>query len=168
MLDVEGLLEAFDLGVVVVPLGHDAHGRVQFGLLGLRIVAQVDRLGLGLGRVVAPRLAPQPLLRQRLDRHLPSPFDFFFSFPSRRFGHIGGGSYLVDHVVGQVLVEVGQTVGVLAEGLVLAAQSVAGGDAPEAFQVDHVQGADVVLATCVHRPISFVVLSCFKKKSFQR
>ena len=52
----------------------------------------------------------------------------------------------MDHVVGQILVQIGQTVGILAERLVLAAQSVAGGDATETLQVDHVESADVVLA----------------------
>ena len=55
--------------------------------------------------------------------------------------------HLVHHVVGQVLVEVGQRVGVLAEGLVLPAQPVAGGDATEFHQVHDVEGADVVRAT---------------------
>ena len=36
----------------------------------LRVVAEVDGLGLGLAGVAAPRLAPQPLLRQRKHRHL--------------------------------------------------------------------------------------------------
>lgn len=108
---------------------------------------QVYRLGRGLGGVVAPRLTPQPLLRQGLDGHL------------------------VDHVVGQVLkipaetisgsagaqdktmrpvraledtnlVQVGQAVGVLAQGLVLASQSVSGRDLAELLQVYDVQGAD--------------------------
>ena len=43
---------------------------------------QVDGFGVLFGGVVAPGLAPEPLLRQRLDAHL------------------------VDHVVGQVLVQV--------------------------------------------------------------
>jgi len=46
---------------------------------GLACRYQVDGLGAPLAAVVAPRLAPQPLLRQRLDGHL------------------------VDHVVGQIL-----------------------------------------------------------------
>ena len=75
-------LERFDFLVVVVPFGYDADGGVEFGLFGHGIVAQVDGFGLLLGDVVAPRLTPEPLLRQRLDGHL------------------------VDHVVGKILIQV--------------------------------------------------------------
>jgi len=59
-------------------------------------------------------------LRQRLDQHL------------------------VNHVVGQILVEVGETVGVLAESLVLTSQSIASSDPPEFAQVHNVESADVI------------------------
>ena len=68
--------------------------------LGERIVTEIDGLGVLETLLAAPRLAPEPLLGQRLDGHL------------------------VDHVVGQVLVQVRQAVGVLAQGLVLSPQSV--------------------------------------------
>ena len=48
------------------------------------------------------------------------------------------------HVVGEILVEVGEGVGVLAERLVLPAQPVASSDPPELDQVHHVERADVV------------------------
>ena len=64
------------------------------------IVTEINRLGILQTLLAAPGLAPQPLLGQRLDGDL------------------------VDHVVGQVLVQVGQTVGVLAQCLVLSSQSV--------------------------------------------
>lgn len=59
----EFLLDRLDLRVVIVPFGYDAHGSIQFRLFRLRIVAQIDCLGLALRRVVAPSLAPQPFLR---------------------------------------------------------------------------------------------------------
>ena len=64
------------------------------------IVAEINRLGILQTLLTAPGLAPEPLLGQGLDGHL------------------------VDHVVGQVLVQVGQTVGVLAQRLVLSPESV--------------------------------------------
>ena len=66
----------------------------QLGRLGLGVVAQIDGLRLRLRLVVAPRFAPKPLLRQRVDRH-----------------H-------VLRVVGQVLVEIRQRVRVLRKLLV--------------------------------------------------
>ena len=49
------------------------------------------------------------------------------------------------HVVGEVLVQVAEAVWVLAESLVLAPQSVPGGDLAELDEVHHVDGGDVVL-----------------------
>ena len=43
---------------------------LELGDLGEGIVAEVDCLGAGLGLVGAPGLAPQPLLRQRVDRNV--------------------------------------------------------------------------------------------------
>ncbi len=40
--------------------------------------------------------------------------------------------YLVNHVVGKVLIEIGERVRVLAEGLVLATQTISGSDLTEA------------------------------------
>lgn len=76
---------------------------------------EVDGFGSGLLVVGAPGLAPEPVLRERLDAHL------------------------MDHVVRQVLIEVRQAVRVRRERLVLAAQAVASRDPPEAHQVHHVQ-----------------------------
>ena len=81
---------------------------------------QVNSLGSWLAGLAAPGLTPQPLLRQALDGHL------------------------VDHVVGQVLVQVGQGVGVLGESLVLAPQSVPRSQLSEPQQIHHVQSRDVV------------------------
>lgn len=81
---------------------------------------QVDGLRVLLGRIVAPRLAPKPLLRQTFDGHL------------------------VDHVVRQVLIQIGQAVGILTQGLVLPPQSVPSGDSPETFEIHNVKRADVV------------------------
>ena len=55
--------EAALLSVQSRPLGHDAPGPLQLGLLGQGVVAQVDGLGRSLGGVAAPGLTPQPLLR---------------------------------------------------------------------------------------------------------
>ena len=68
--------------------------------LGEGIIAEINRLGILQTLLTAPGLAPEPLLGQGLDGHL------------------------VDHVVGQVLVQVGETVGVLAQRLVLSPESV--------------------------------------------
>jgi hypothetical protein len=91
----------------------------------LWIIAQVDRFGLTLRRVVTPRFAPQPFLWQRLDWHL------------------------VDHVVGQILIQIGQTVGILTQRLILPSQSVTRSDFTESFQVNDVQGRNVILATFI-------------------
>ena len=75
--------------------------------------------------------------------------------------------HLVDHVVGEVLVEVGQAVGVLGQRLVLAPQPVTRRDLgrtlssfychssivtmtdlPELYKVHHIDGRDVILASC--------------------
>ena len=50
--------EGGDLLVVVRPLGDDPARGVQLGLLGERVVAQVDVLGGLLALLAAPRLAP--------------------------------------------------------------------------------------------------------------
>ena len=76
------------------------HHRQYLHHLGERIVAEINRLGILEALLAAPGLAPEPLLGQGLDGDL------------------------VDHVVGQVLVQVGQTVGVLAQRLVLSPESV--------------------------------------------
>ena len=65
-----GLAEGLDLVVEVGPaLADDARRLPELGLLGERVVAEVDRLGGRLGRVAAPGLAPEPLLGERVDRH---------------------------------------------------------------------------------------------------
>ena len=75
--------------------------------------------------------------------------------------------HLVDHVVGEVLVEVGQAVGVLGQRLVLAPQPVTRRDLgrtlssfychssivtmtdlPELYKVHHIDSRNVVLASC--------------------
>ncbi len=52
--------------------------------------------------------------------------------------------YGMDHVVGQVLVQVGQTVGILRKGLVLASQSITCSQLSKPKQVNNIQGTDVV------------------------
>ena len=47
-------------------------------------------------------------------------------------------------VIGQVLIQVGQAVGVLGEAVVHDAKLIAGGEGAEAFEIDEVQGGDVV------------------------
>ena len=49
------------------PASRKARAPLQLGLLGERVVAEVDCLGSGLGLVSAPRLTPQPLLRSEMD-----------------------------------------------------------------------------------------------------
>mmetsp|Transcript_19373 Transcript_19373/g.49254 ORF Transcript_19373/g.49254 Transcript_19373/m.49254 type:complete len:219 (+) Transcript_19373:60-716(+) len=103
-----------------LPLLNDAQRVVQLGRLCHGVVAKVDSLGLGLGRVIAPRFTPQPFLREAEDGDL------------------------VLQVVGQVLVQVGQAVGVPAEAVVDGAEAVTRGREAEALEVYHIQRADVV------------------------
>eukprot|EP00968_Pinguiococcus_pyrenoidosus_P029322 scaffold8485_cov277-Pinguiococcus_pyrenoidosus.AAC.8 len=98
----------------------DAPRHVELVLLEARIVAQVDGLRRSLALVAAPALAPQPLLRQREDLHL------------------------VLRIVRQVLIEIRQRVRVARQVVVDRAQGVPDREAPEALQVHHIQGADVV------------------------
>ena len=81
----------------------------------MRAEGLINGLGGRLASFTAPGLTPQPLLGQGLDGHL------------------------VDHVVGQVLVKVGQGVGVLGESLVLPSQSVSCSKSSEPQQVNHIQ-----------------------------
>ena len=81
---------------------------------------QVNGLGGRLAGFATPGLAPEPLLGEALDGDL------------------------VDHVVGEVLVQVGQGVGVLGQGLVLPTEPVPCSQLSEPQQVHHVQGGDVV------------------------
>lgn len=53
-------------------------------------------------------------------------------------------AHLVDHVIWQVLVQVREAVGVLGEGVVLAAEPIASGHLAETHQVDHIERRDVV------------------------
>ena len=53
----------------------------------------------------------------------------------------------MNHVVGQVLVQVAEGVGVLAECLVLAPKSVSCCNLSELHQVNHVDGRDVIFST---------------------
>jgi hypothetical protein len=62
--------EGRDFVVVGGPFGHDSPGRVQLGLLGERVVAEINVLGLVLSSLSAPRLAVEPFLRQAEDGHL--------------------------------------------------------------------------------------------------
>jgi hypothetical protein len=55
----------------------------------------------------------------------------------------------VDHVVGQILIQIGQTVGILTQRLILPSQSVTRSDFTESFQVNDVQGRNVILATFI-------------------
>lgn len=90
--------------------------------MGRRCANQVYGLGFLLAFVAAPGFTPEPLLWEGLD------------------------GYLVDHVVGQVLVEVGQTVGVLTQHLILAPKPVPRSQPTEPLQVNHIEGTNVVLA----------------------
>jgi hypothetical protein len=61
---------------------------------------------------------------------------------------------LVDHVVGKVLVQVGQRIGILAQGLVLATETISRCDLSEPDQIDDIERADVVgLARQVVPPV---------------
>ena len=93
---------------------------IELGLLGQRVVAEVDCLGGGFGGVPTPGLAPEPRLVERVDRH-----------------H-------VLRIVGQVLVEVGERVGVLRERVVEDPILVAVGAPAELVQVDDKERRDVV------------------------
>jgi len=50
----------------------------------------------------------------------------------------------VDHVVGQILVQIRQTVRVAAQALVLSAQAISSRYLAELHQVDHIECADMV------------------------
>mmetsp|Transcript_123747 Transcript_123747/g.355360 ORF Transcript_123747/g.355360 Transcript_123747/m.355360 type:complete len:202 (+) Transcript_123747:166-771(+) len=119
-LGLQTVLEALYFVVVGLPLLDDALGHHDLRLLRERVLAQVDRLGPGLALLRTPRLAPQPFVRQRVDRDL------------------------VLREVHQVLLQVGQRVRVLTQLVVDAAQRVADRGAPELHEVNHVQGGDVV------------------------
>ena len=82
-----------NLIIIVAPLGHNPYSTGQLGLLGEGIVAEINGLCLSLALVTAPGLPPQPLLGEGLDGDL------------------------VDHVVRQVLVQVGEAVWVLGQSL---------------------------------------------------
>ena len=79
--------------IISSPLWQYSHSAGQFGLLGEWVVTEVNGLGCLLTSVTAPGLTPQPVLRKTLDGDL------------------------MDHVIGEVLVQVGQTVGVLTQSL---------------------------------------------------
>ena len=49
----------------------------------------------------------------------------------------------MDHVVGQILVQVGKRIRVLGQALVLASEAVAGRDFTKLFQIDNIDGAKV-------------------------
>ena len=85
-----------------------------------RIVAEIDRLGIRLCFVRAPRFAPQPFLRKRENWHL------------------------VLGVVGQILVQIRQTAGVGRQGLVLGTQNIAYAILSEFFQVHNVESRNVI------------------------
>eukprot|EP00966_Prymnesium_polylepis_P296152 6840799-Prymnesium_polylepis.1 len=102
------------------PAAADASRLLKLGLLGARVVAQVDRLGGGLGGVAAPALAPEPLLGQRVDAHRPL------------------------QIVGQVLVEVGERAGVGRQLIVRLAVRVAVALRAQHLQVDDKERRDVV------------------------
>mmetsp|Transcript_35991 Transcript_35991/g.94695 ORF Transcript_35991/g.94695 Transcript_35991/m.94695 type:complete len:312 (+) Transcript_35991:272-1207(+) len=107
--------------VVLAPArADDAMRLVELGLLGERVVAEVDGLRARLRAVAAPRLTPQPFLGERVDGHD------------------------VLRVVRQVLVEVGERVGVLRERVVEDSVLVAVAAPPELVQVDDEEGGDVV------------------------
>eukprot|EP00967_Tisochrysis_lutea_P105730 scaffold161402_cov30-Tisochrysis_lutea.AAC.2 len=100
----------------------DSH-LIQLGLFGERVVAKVDRLCCRLRRVATPCLAPKPLLWQRVYRH-----------------H-------VLRVVGQVLIEIGERVGIFGERVVEDAILVAVSASSELVQVHNKQSRDVVRPT---------------------
>jgi hypothetical protein len=86
----------------------------------VRLATYIDRLCLWKALHTAPRLAPQPLLRQTVDRH------------------DGLG------IVRQILIQVGQTVRVTTQLIVDLSQRVTGSHHPEYVEVHHVQCGDVV------------------------
>lgn len=90
---VDAAHQILDLRIVVLPLGHNALRSGQFGFLRLWVIAEIDDFRLLKSGVTAPRLAPEPLLWQRF------------------YGN------LMDHIVRQILIQIGQTVRVLTESL---------------------------------------------------
>ena len=50
----------------------------------------------------------------------------------------------MDHAVGQVLIQVSQAVGILAQHLVLPSQPVSSSQSPKSLQVNHIECTDVV------------------------
>mmetsp|Transcript_11558 Transcript_11558/g.46766 ORF Transcript_11558/g.46766 Transcript_11558/m.46766 type:complete len:283 (+) Transcript_11558:1132-1980(+) len=108
----------------------DALRHRELGFLELGVVAEVDGLGGDLRGVGAPRLAPEPVLRERED----------------------GDRVL--RVIRQILIEVGERVRVARELVVDGAELVADGESAEGVQIDHVERRDVVrLAAEVVLPV---------------
>ena len=61
----------------------------------------------------------------------------------------------MDHVIRQILVQIGQAIRILTQTLVLPSQPIARRNLPELPQIDHVQSADVVLAVRqMHLPVA--------------
>ena len=89
----DALLKLPNLIIIVCPLCHNPNSAGQFRLLGEGVVTEVNRLCLSLAFVAAPCFTPQPLLGEGLDWNL------------------------MDHVVWQVLVQVGEAVWVLGQSL---------------------------------------------------
>mmetsp|Transcript_39866 Transcript_39866/g.94693 ORF Transcript_39866/g.94693 Transcript_39866/m.94693 type:complete len:313 (+) Transcript_39866:47-985(+) len=112
--------ERAHLVVVRGPLLHDPPGALKLRLLRHGVVAQVDGFRRRFGFVPAPGFAPQPFPREREDRDL------------------------VLGIVGEILVQVCEAVGILREAVVDDAELIPRGGLPETLEVDHIQGTDVV------------------------
>lgn len=143
----KGRGELGDLAVVAVPLG-DLAGAGELGLLRQGVLAQVD-CGVSLIHAAVPScflshgpaLSRWPLLTclGRLERLVRTPR--LAPQPVLVEGEDGD---LLLHRVGQVLVQVRETVRVGRQGVVHAAKAVAGRLGAEPLQVDDIQRTDVV------------------------
>ena len=89
---------------------------------------QVNGLGSWLCFLTAPGFTPEPVLGQGLDGDR------------------------MDHIVGQVLVQIGEGVGVLGQSLVLASQPISSCHLAKRHKVHQVESADVI------SPVTKVIL----------
>mmetsp|Transcript_6942 Transcript_6942/g.19662 ORF Transcript_6942/g.19662 Transcript_6942/m.19662 type:complete len:340 (+) Transcript_6942:98-1117(+) len=128
------LLQPQDSSVVALPLLDHSPSHGGLGFLGLGVLAEVHCLRQRLGLPRAPALAPEPLRRQAEDLQVAL------------------------HVVGQILVQVGQAVGVLRERLVDVAQGVPGPVGAEELEVHHEQGGYVVVPAAAQVPLPEALL----------
>lgn len=108
--------------VIISPFWDNSPSSLQFRLFCQRIITEIDTFRSRERPFVTPRFTPKPFLRQGFDGHL------------------------MNHVIGQILIQIGQWIGILAQGLVLASEPVTSCDLPEFHQIHNIKRRNVVLS----------------------